>query len=219
MNAIDKDSPEMLAVAAVKNILTAVGISNNKDAMDYFRLLEEAVIRDLLFRNGPSGNKWKEHRGREAFISIFKSRYKIAYDIDYDVPLSQKEVGNVTQMVKKLEDLDIPIDVYLQWYFDEYLSSKNEKAESVSYPCSLRTFQSFRLNNQDRMEEIRSMKAKEKERIALFERAKVVIRTLREKNRTAAAAACVSVLKEFNSSSMGLDWLREKVEEMERGIG
>ena len=216
MNVIDTDSPEMLAVSAVKNILTAVGISENKDAMDYFRLMEEAVVRELLLRNGPAGNKYKEHRGREVFIAIFKSRYKIAYDIEYDIPLSPKEAGNVSQMVKKLEELDIPVDFYLQWYFDDFLASKGQKVESISFPCSTRTLQSFRLHNQERIEEIRNMKTKEKSRISLFERAKVVIRTLRDQGKTEDAASCVSVLKEFNAGSMDLEWLKEKVSEMER---
>lgn len=174
---VDPETPEILFMTGLKQMLRTVGIHKMYEAMDYFKLMEEAVIREVFNRQNPNNTeKYRDHRSRQAFIKIFQSRYRLNYDIDYEIPISDKDAKNISNIVKKLEENDVPIDIYLEWFFETYLKTRSFNVETISFPCSSTVFQTFKMNNRAMMEEIKSKKLEEKERIELFERTKEIIR-------------------------------------------
>jgi glutathione peroxidase-family protein len=211
MKDIDPNTPEILFIESLENMLKSVGISRIYEAMDYWKLMKESVYRDVFNRQNPNNSeKYKEHKGRQAFIKIFQFRYKQTYDIDYDIPISDRDAHSIGLILKDLDDLKIPIDSYLEWYFEDYLVKKNSKVESIVYPCKKWVLQSFRLNNKDTMEDIQKKQLEEKERITLFVRSRAIIRDSKFVKRELADEV-IDTLKRYNNNEFELDELRSKV--------
>lgn len=217
---VDPDTPEILFMTSLKQMLRSVGIHKMYEAMDYFKLMEEAVIRECFNRQNPNNTeKYKEHRSRQAFIKIFQSRYRLTYDIDYEAKISDKDSRNIGLIVKKLEENDIPIDIYLEWFFDEYLKKRNFTVENISFPCSSTVYQSFKLNNRSMMDEIKNKKLEERARIELFEKGKEIIRyskLVSDSEMKNLALDVVELVKKFSNKDMGFDAFRDQMNDMAR---
>lgn len=211
MKDIDPNTPEILFIESLDNMLKSVGISKMYEAMDYWKLMKEAVYREVFNRQNPnSSEKYKEHKGRQAFIKIFQFRYKQTYDIEYDIPVSERDAHVISLILKDLDNLKIPIETYLEWYFEDYIVKKNTKVESIIYPCKKWVLQSFRLNNKEAMEDIQKKQLEEKERITLFDRSRAVIRDSKFVKRELADEV-IDTLKRFNNSEFELDELRTRI--------
>ena len=212
MADINPDTPEILFMRSLKHMLRSVGIHKMHEAMDYFRLMEEAVHREIFNRQNPcNAARYKESRSRQAFIAIFQSRYRTAYGIDYEAPISERDAGSLSKIVKKLEDDDIPLDIYLEWFFEEFLKNRDLSVETISFPCSLTVYQSFKMNNRGVMDKIREKKIEERRKIELFEKAKEIIRTSKVLGQEDMAKDVVENAKAFNNGLMTTEAFREYV--------
>lgn len=215
MKNIDPNTPEILFIEALDNMLKSVGITKMYEAMDYYKLMKESVYREIFNRQNPNNSeKYKEHKGRQAFIKIFQFRYKQTYDIDYNVPISEKEAHRISILLKDLEEAKIPIEIYLEWYFEDYIVKNNKKAESIIYPCGKWVLQSFKLNNKDTMEDIQAKQLEEKERASLFDRARSIIRDAKFIKKE-IGEEIITLLKQYNNNEFDLEQLRIKILEFE----
>lgn len=218
MNDIDPNTPEILFINSLETMLKSVGITKMYEAMDYFKLMKESVYRDVFSRQNPNNaEKYKEHRGRQAFIKIFQFRYKQTYDIDYNVPISDRDAHCIAVLLKDLEDAKIPMDAYLEWYFEEYVPKRESKVESIIYPCKKWVLQSFKLNNKDVMEDIQQKQLEEKERIALFERGKSIIRDSKFIKKEIGEEVIV-MLKKYNNNELTQEELRDQITRLEETL-
>jgi len=212
MSDIDPNTPEILFMTSLRNMIKSVGIDKMFEAMDYFKLMEEAVAREVFNRQNPNNTqKYKDHRSKQAFIKIFQNRYKLTYDIDYDIPVSDKDAHSIVNLVKKLEENKIPIDIYLEWYFEEYVPSKKQNVESICYPCATWVFQTFKLHNKDKMVDIHQKELEEKERVELFEKAKDVIRSAKIIGNKELCEEVIDILKKYNNSDLTFDQFRQSI--------
>jgi len=215
MNEIDPNTPEIVFMNSLRMMLKSVGIDKIHEAMDYFKLMEDAVGREIFFRQNPNNTtRYKEHRGRQNFIAIFKNRYRIMYDIDYEIPVSEREAHSIGLLLKKLEDKKIPIDFYLEWYFDDYVPKSKKTVDSIGFACSPWVSQAFLLQNRDNMEDLAKRELEEKERIEIFERAKELLRNAKAIGNSELAEELLSLLKQYNNSTVTLDQLREEIKKM-----
>jgi len=211
MKDIDPNTPEILFINSLETMLKSVGINRMYEAMDYFKLMKESVYRDVFNRQNPNNSeKYHEHKGRQAFIKIFQFRYQQTYDIAYDIPVSDRDAHCITLLLKDLEELKIPIDIYLEWYFEDYIVKKQSKVESIIYPCKKWVLQSFKLNNKDIMEDIQKKQLEEKERSSLFDRAKEIIRDAKFVKKEMVQEV-IDMLKMYNNGDFTLDELRNRV--------
>lgn len=209
MNDIDPNAPEILFINGLETMLKSVGITKMYEAMDYFKLMKESVYREVFNKQNPNNTeKYKEHRGRQAFIKIFMFRYKQTYDIDYTIPITDRDAHLINLLLKSLEEAKIPIDPYLEWYFEDYIVTKKSKVESIIYPCQKWVLQSFKLHNKDLMVDFQQKQLDETERIALFDKAKEIIRDSKIIGKQNIGEDVVTVLKKYNNGEILLDELR-----------
>lgn len=212
MKDIDPNTPEIVFMSSLRQMLKSVGIDKIHEAMDYFKLMEESVVRDVFNRQNPSNtNRYKEHRGRQNFIAIFKNRYKLLYDVEYEIPISDREAHHINLLLKKLEEKKIPIDCYLEWYFEEYVPKSKKTVDSIAFSCSPWVSQAFILQNKDRMEEITQKELRERERIEIFEKAKELMRNAKAIGNIEVADEVLGSVKQYNSGALDLEGLREAI--------
>jgi len=214
---IDPNTPEIVFMSSLRTMLKSVGITQNQEAMDYFKLMEEAVIRDVFHRQNPDNTeRYKEHRSRQIFIKIFQSRYKLTYDIDYEIPVGDKSAKMIGNLLTKLEKDEIPIDYYLEWFFETYIQEKKFTVESIMNPCQAWVLQSFKLQNRDSMEEIKEKKKEELEIVSLLDKARELVRTARVLNENTLEEEIVQTSKSFKAKGINLETYREMVKSFSR---
>jgi len=185
------------------------GVTKDSVLMSYLTLLEEELARRIMGeRSGVSLVKNRLHTERNRYLAIFKSKYLLHTDLNYDAYISGGEINGVDRVIKILSDKKMGMEEYLNWFFEEITRIRGFNAPSLTSTFSnhfLHGYLTLMKDESKRRREIAKVATANK---AIFLR----VSALTKKGHSAETDA---MMKAYNSGQITGDELKKRVEEME----
>ncbi len=197
--------------AMVLMLAQEMGIDNHKDIYHNVELLGESVERHIVESNLPSSPQKRLGQNRAKFIAIFKKRYVILTDFEYEKVITPADGKLIGQINKKLSDNGMDCDDYMKWLFEDYLPDNLKFCPpSIKQICAQFFISKFLFDYKDVAKDKKKKKLRESEALDLLNRCRVLAR-LPDQDQDIVDAIKETVRVYAKEKDMSLEELRKRV--------
>jgi hypothetical protein len=188
------------------------GVDQVPEVLHYVELLGQAVDRYSFEKKHKVSPQKKVSNDRAKFITIFKQRYMLAYDLEYGHRLTGVEGKLINQANRTLRDAGFECDEYLKWVFDSFLVDNPKFAPAnMKQMCSNFVLHRFIVEHREVREERSKADKEKKDALSLIAKGRTLMRDAKAGGDKEFEQRVKDILKKFKDKSIMLPELRKSI--------
>jgi hypothetical protein len=181
----------------------------DRNIAERVNLLVESLQRKIYDTRNPKKKKQTEV---QAFIIVWKAKYLQLTDFQYTARINNIEIKSIKHVIERVKQLYFTVDEYLDWFFDDFLQKKPKFCPpNIKLICSEFVVMEFQYRFAGDIKRRKEQALVETAEGDILNKARALFRKTKNK--------LIRVwLKEYDSGTIGLVELKEKLDKAEESL-